>query len=154
MLFDHPKLNRCLILHVVHKKNILVKQMGVCVCVCVCVWRCPHNNHLGYFHNWRLSLCVGVWSGHISKGAVSAGWILRSSAQHNKKIVTLHSLSLQHPNPNKHITSTAERERERGREEDNSTAAQPHLLPLFLTISNASQNHSTWGASRAETGAW
>jgi len=101
-----------------------------------CLSPCPHNINLGYFHNWLLPLYVWVWSGHISKGSVSAGWILWYSVEHNKEIVTSHSFSLQHPSPNKHITSTAG-----GGGQQHS--CQPPLL--FLPSSSSSQVHSAAG---------
>lgn len=82
------------------------------------VSHCPHNINLGYFHNWLLPLYVWVWSGHISKRSVSAGWILWSAVQHNKEIVTSHSFSLQRP---AQINTSPPLQGE----EDNSTAANP-----------------------------
>lgn len=102
---------------------------------------CPHNINLGYFHNWLLPLYVWVWSGHISKGSVSTGWILWYSVEHNKEIVTSHSFLLQHPSPNKHITSTAG-----GVGQQHS--CQPPLL--FLPSSSTSQVHSAAGHPRHE----
>ncbi len=102
----------------------------------------PTQHQLGLFPQLTASFVyVWVWSGHLSKGSVSAGWILWFSVQHNKEIVTSHSFSLQHPSPNKHITSTAG-----GGGQQHS--CQPPLF--FLPSSGTSQVHSAAGHLRHE----